>query len=807
MAVAQHRQVNPLVPMAGRPAEEFRDPLALEAARVTPGVDDTPYIQYALEALTKERDGDSSQPSNTSSERRPFLPNAGRDQAPQRSPAMSLQPAAPIRPAVSQNDEQSAPLLAEPAVRPTSPRSSMSTLVRGKGKGNLFPQPKQALPDAWEPVDPVIFTDGREKINPPLIFKPKILRTPSMTALMILCMIMIAALIFSVVYSQRHSGLCDYGETIYSGQYFLFRVVPAILGAIILFWAQCNVTTMLRMRPFARLAARTRTARQDALFDDLYPTSFLRPQLVGSWQVWVPNLITWLMYFSLPLQSCLFTPVFVDGRWKWATVQGVAWTLVALYILMLAAVAIELTCWLRGKTGVVWDPRSIADVVALIANSNTLADYRQTEILYSREQLKQVLYRRREDKLAYWGWADRDRPDDLWYGLGHHEQWVDPTIEVEVLDEKGRPRSNDSRAYPKHSDARDPWGDVELEGTAMQPRVRYRHLPFCLKNLPLMIFIVLGLLLLVALFLVCFIPQTRLTVEGFLPRLPSAPSAPDAGAFSAADFLYSFLPALLGMFLFVAFQDLDLHLRILQPWAELSDPPSGGARPESSMLADYAACYPLQAALHAIRNRHWRAALISLMSTLFVFIPILAGGMFLALTPEDNVVRVFPQVPLLAVTLTLLVLYWLSLVSLFPRRQAFRLPHGVTCLAEMISFVANDDCVQDEAFQGMIRNKTTLVGKLGVDRRDEDKPRWTLCTGGGGSKDDRLGVRRVRRFTERLAQDPAAARLMGFRRTSIGAPNSPEGLSPLQSRREARRSGRESAQASPQYASPMTRES
>lgn len=621
-------------------------------------------------------------------------------------------------------------------------------------------------------------------------------------------MVMIAALVFSTVYSQQHAGLWDYVGSIYSGQYFLFRVVPAMLGAGILFWAQCTVTTMLRMRPFARLAARTRTARQDALFDDLYPTSFLRPQLVGTWRIWVPNLIIWLMNFTLPLQSCLFTPIYVDGNWRWATVQGVAWALVALYILLLSAIVMQLTCWLNGKTGVVWDPRSIADIAALIANSNTLADYKQTEILGSRDQLRQVLYRRREDRLAYWGWADRDRPDELWYALGHHEEWVDPTTEVEVLDEKGRPRSYDSRAVPKQSDERDPWGDVELEGTAMQPRVRYRHLPFCLKNLPLMIFIVLGLMLLIALFIVCFVPQTRITAEGFLPRLPSAPTA---GAFSAADFLYSFLPALLGMLIFVAFQDLDLHLRILQPWGELSAPPAGGARPEASILADYAACYPLQASLHAMRNRHWRTALISFLSTLFVLIPIFAGGMFLALTPLDNVVRVYPQVPLFALTLALLVTYWLALVALFPRRQAFRLPHGVSCLAEIISFIANDDCVQDEAFQGMIRNKTTLVGKLGVDRRDEDKPRWTLHTGGGGgssgARDDRLGVRRVRRFTEKLSKDPAAARLMGTRRTSVGAPTNLGTGTVSESRREARRSGRESAQVSPQFVFSAARES
>lgn len=800
MAIAHHRQVNPAVPMAGRPAEEFRDPLALEAARVTPGIDDTPYIQYAIEALSREREGDSSNPSSMSSDARPLGPAAGRGYYTHpNAPVTQQQPASPTQDSMRQHEDQRAPLLAETGRRPSSPRSSMSTLVKGKEKGTkLFPL-RSTAPDAWHPVDPELFRDGREKINPRLYFKPMILRTTSMITLMILCVMMLAALIFSAVYSQRHTGLWDYVGSIDSGQYFLMRVVPAILGAIILLWAQCIVTTMLRMRPFARLAAADRAARQDAIFDDLYPRSFLRPQIVGPWQVWVPNLITWLMYFTLPLQSCLFTVIWVGDHWKWATVQGVVWTLVALYLLLVGAIGIELAYWLRGKTGVMWDPRSIADVAAIVANSNSLEDYRQTEILGTREQLKRVLYRRRTDRLAYWGWADRERSDEIWYALGYQDEANDPYGTVETFDEKGRPHSNEHRSQPKHPDA-DPWGDVEVEGTAMTPRVRYRHLPFCLKNLPLIIFIAVGFFLLIMLFVVCFIPQTRITTKGFLPQLSAAPIA---GAFSAADFLYSFLPAFIGLFLFIAFQDLDLYLRILQPWGELSAPPAGGALPEASILADYAACYPIQATIHALSNRHWRVAFISLCNALFVLIPVFAGGMFLALTPAEGPVRIYPQIPLFAIALSLTILYWLALVALFPHRQQFRLPHGVTCLAEIISFVAGDDCVHDDAFIGMIRNKTSLVGKLGVEnRRDEEKPRWTLHTGGGGAQDDRLGVRRVRRFTERRSRgslDPAAAGLMTGGRRASGGGEGPLLLPQPMSRREARREEREGVRVSPQY--------
>lgn len=198
--------------------------------------------------------------------------------------------------------------------------------------------------------------------------------------------------------------------------------------------------------------------------------------------------------------------------------------------------------------------------------------------------------------------------------------------------------------------------------------------------------------------------------------------------------------------------------------------------------------------------------------------------MFFALTPADGVVRVYPHTAMFALVLTLCVCYWLALIALFPGRQRWRLPHGVTCLAEVISFVAGEDCIRDEAFAGVaIRNKTSLVGMLGVDRRDEEKPRWTLHTGAGGARDDRLGVRRVQRFTgvgERGAaglgvRDPAGVRLIegspsrgGRRRASIGveggevAPLSPAATSYGEARREARRNER---MMSPQYGSSSQR--
>lgn len=796
IAEAQRRRSVPVVPIAGRPAEVFRDQLALEAARVTPGVDDTPYIQYALEAMTREQQGQSNPSSMISEGQRP-VPDRGFGYHQHQDAHVTPQPASSrSRNLTGHNEEQSAPLLAPaPELTPASQRSSLSTLVRGNNT-NVAAPPAQSSPEAWRPIEPELMTDGRERINPKLVFKPSSLRPASMITLMILCIAMIGGLVFCAIYSSRSAGLWQYSGSIYNGQYFLFRVFPAILGAGILFYAQAIATTMMRIRPFARLASAEKRGRQDAIFDQLYPTSFLRPQLVGAWDIWVPMLITWVMNITLPLQSCLFTVIYVDGHWRWATVQGVAWTLVALYILLAAAIIIELSRWLKGKTGVMWDPRSIADVIAIVSQSDTLAEYKGTETMGSRDAMKHVLQDRRFDLLAYWTSAEHSKHHDLWYALGsgsYQDAWGSPALFRETFEEKGTAQNHEKLTPAERKAQRRSflWDGIEYSSPDL-PTVRRRYIPLSLMDLTLICFIGLGLVIIFAVFVVSFIPSTRIT-NGFLPRLSAAPIE---GAFSAADFLYSFIPALLGLILFMVFQDIDLNMRILQPWGELSEPPGGGALPEASILADYACCYPFQGAWHALRNGHWRLAYISLFSTLFVFLPIFAGGMFIALTPEDNIVRVFPQIPLFALTLALVVLYWLALVILYPRRKQFRLPHKVTCLAEIISYVANDDLMGDEAFQGMIRNKTTLVGKLGVDRRDDVKPRWVFSVGGAGVRDDRLSVRKVRKYTEPRggASRGESARLMSPRGT--GAPSL--GTGTLSSRREARRAERD-IRISPQY--------
>lgn len=610
----------------------------------------------------------------------------------------------------------------------------------------------------------------------------------SLVAFMLMCLCMAAALIFSAVWSQMQNGLTGY-VSIYGSSYFLFRILPQFLGGLLLLWAQFIIITVFRILPFAHLASPNIRERDGALFEDMYPRSFLwPPQLVGSWQVWVPILVTWVFGMTLPLLSSLFTVVWVDGVWMWATVQGVAWTAAALYLVMFISTAIlwRYFATLR-STGLAWDPRSLADITAIVSETNVADEYRGTQLASNRDRIRFALRHQANVRLGYWTF--KDGRSGVWYTLGSPmDQGLIAVPLPDQLTGKGMAKFQEKQGLMASININPVAGSTSGSGTGtgtgvgtsrgdydmeagsdgtLSPQGRYRYLPWCLRTSPLLLLVTAAFVLLTALFVVSFLPATRIT-NGFLPGLPAAPVQ---GAFSAANFLYSFIPSLVGLILYLLFQTIDMHVRILQPWAAMASPASnrkGGASADASLLADYAACGPLTATFHALKNAHWRVALTSACSTLFILLPVLGGGLFMALTQPagsllddktvptaEEKVLMFPNFPAFAIVLALCVLYFLALLSLLPARKPFRFPHGVTCLAEIISYLANEDLLGDLAFKHC-RSREELKEKLGVGRGvPETRPRWTFGMGyssTGAAGEETLGVRRARRFTVRKSQ-------------------------------------------------------
>ncbi|KAF5670618.1 hypothetical protein FHETE_4525 [Fusarium heterosporum] len=709
----------------------IKDELTIAAGKVTPGVDDTPYIQYALEALTRNHGGPSAAhfPSGSSrgyeedypQPRRYANEETGYPQLKHPEPAyVEDRLPEPIETQVPRREIPDTAMYHAPAVHHDEPAARRDV-----------PNPPQ-VPTPSNPSDSEQFVQREkarprsipiDRAQPPLTFKPAILRPTSMSILALLCLIMIAALIFCAVYSQKDDGFTPYPGSIYSGQYFLFRILPQIFAGIILIYAQSVVATSMRTLPFSAMADAEPRARYLALFRRLYPLTFLLPSFTGPWQFQFFSVCTWLANFSIPLMSTAFSCIYRE-RWVWAAVQGITWTLIVLYILLLVSTIILMAFWFKKWTGLLWDVRSIGHLLPLLSESNTTRSYEGVDVVQRSSLFQAQLRDRHLDRLGYWQLDGQ--PPGMWYGIGS----VGEDAQSDRRTFNIIPKKASYNISPASS--RD---DLEAEARY----AHYRYLPIALRTPVILGSVVFMTGLILAILLVSFLPQTRLD-QGYFPQVPARPGN---GAFSAANFLYAFVPSLLGMIMFLLFQSIDHALRVHQPWADLSKP--SGAIASKSILADYAACLPFQCTWNALRNGHWRVAVTSFMATIFIFIPILAGGLFMALTNSRVQVKMFPNMPVFGVLLAFLFLYLGCLTLMLPGRQALRIPHPVNCLAELIALCTSEETVHDSAFLA-VRDTADLKSRLGLGRHDQSM--WYFGVA-AGRDERRLSVRPIKKFTEK----------------------------------------------------------
>ncbi|KAM0446395.1 hypothetical protein ACHAQK_001317 [Fusarium lateritium] len=712
----------------------IKDELTIAAGKVTPGVDDTPYIQYALEALTRNHGGpaaahfpsgssrdyeeDYSQPRRYANGEMGYpqlkhpepayvedrLPEPIETQAPRRE----MPDTAVHRAPAAHHDE--------PAARRDVTSQTQLPTPSNPSDSDQYVQREKARPRSI-PID---------RAQPPLTFKPAIIRPVSMSILASLCLIMIAALIFCAVYSQKDDGFTPYPGSIYSGQYFLFRILPQIFAGIILIYAQSVAAASMRTLPFSAMADAEPRARYLALFRRLYPLTFLLPSFTGPWQFQFFSVCTWLANFTIPLMSTAFSCIYKE-RWVWAAVQGITWTLVVLYILLLVATIILMLFWFNRWTGLMWDVRSLGHLLPLLSQSNTTRSYEGVDVVQRSSLFQAQLRDRHLDRLGYWQMDGQQ--GGMWYGIGS----VGEDAQVDRRTYNVIPKKASYNISPASS--RD---DLEAEARY----AHYRYLPIALRTPVVLGSVIFMTLLILAILLVSFLPQTRLD-QGYFPQVPARPGN---GAFSAANFLYAFVPSLLGMIMFLLFQSVDHALRVHQPWADLSKP--SGEIASKSILADYAACFPFQCTWKALRNGHWRVAVTSFMATIFIFIPILAGGLFMALTNSRVQVKMFPNMPVFGVLLAFLFLYLGCLTLMLPGRQALRIPHPVDCLAELIALCTSEETVHDAAFLA-VRDTADLKSRLGLGRTEaRDQSMWYFGVA-AGRDERRLSVRPMKKFTEK----------------------------------------------------------
>ena len=677
----------------------------------TPGVDDTPYIQFAIDQLTRNEEvaGPQHPESSASYPVDRIIPDEGLGY-------YSSQQTQPLRP----QDR-----------RIETPRKLWS----------IYPQPTRILSkkttateNILQPAKPTTETFQHPKLD----FVPQSLRFVSLGALIFCCLLMIAGLLFCAIYPYNHLGLWQYDGT-GTSRYFVFQYLPTLLASFIIFWLLIIQRAIHRVAPFVILSSGRDIENSGVLHDmTLFPANYLIPNLSFFRHreplLGLCSIIFWLQLFTLPLQSCLFQTRYykTDDMWRWTSVQPIAWTLFVLYLLLLVALLLLLLRFIRGQTGLKWDPVSLADILSLFHRSNFLSDFAPSEMHTSSTGRPTAKHLR----LGYW--SASKRASEAFYGIGEENAPI-PRFSLE----KGRmaPNTNyDLEAQePRRPSTSDTLKDVH------DPTLRYRWTPWFLRDGMAVAWIVIAIVLMIAFIVVSFVDHA--VQRGFLPLLAAATTKQ---GFSPADFLYGFIPSLIGMLLFLLWQPIDLYFRALQPFACLAH--RDGASAEQSLLLDYTACLPIEVTIKALINGHYKVAYISFISLFSITLPILAGGVFTAqfvIGSQD--IRMIASMAGYYALVVFVAIYAVSFIVIWPTRKR-RLPHDISTLEQLVSFVYQSSILTETAFADP-KSKTDLVTKLlGTPAGEKEIPRYAFKVYVGRDAKEHLGIDRLERFTRFTAK-------------------------------------------------------
>ncbi|EXJ89059.1 hypothetical protein A1O3_02123 [Capronia epimyces CBS 606.96] len=641
-----------------------------EMSPPTPEIDDTPYLRFAIEQLTRDEDvlGRGRHSTATAEGNTPVLP-----------------PSEPESPENFQTPTPSPPPPSPPR-QPRNPRPQSQI------------QRKPVREEVMIPVD--LSKDLRSRLG----FVPIPLRLSMLALYLMLCLLMIGALLFSLIFASGNHGLYDYDGNA-TPRYFVFQYLPQLLGIILIIWLFVIEAAVYRSLPYFCMLS---SGRNHSVLQDMriLPANYLLPDLTffrtGERLLGVTFVVFWLTSLTVPLLSCLYETQWItdDGpaRFRWTTVRGVGWTLVALYIILCAGIVHCMVRFRRRNSNLLWDPCSLADLICLFRRSNICADFEQTEV--SPEPNRQVLPR--TTRLGFW--TTTERPD-VFHAVGEEyapiKRFSFPPQPMAKPSSDGLLHPNDTvdvEAQQRHS-----YGSA-FSRNIHSPFVRYRWAPWYLRDSAVLAWIIAAILLLIAFLVVSFV--NRAVQHGFAPLLTSLT---DSAGFSPADFLYSFLPSFLGMVLFLAWQPIAMYFRAVQPFCNLSQPTGTDAR--HSLLLAYPAQGPIGVMVRSLRNRDYRVSYISFISILALSIPVLAGGVFTAqFFSAENEVRMVASMPGYIALCVLAAIYTLSYLVIWPTRKRY-LPHNINTIASLMSWLYASPLLADGALQN-VSSRAELVERL-----------------------------------------------------------------------------------------------
>lgn len=656
--------------------------IALQPDPPTPEAD-TSYIRFAIDQITRDEDAAKGSP---------YL---GPDY-------------------LGGYDEESFPAEKEFPHMPDEPYSDISPIPippRSPKRKSSTPVPPPMSPARQTTSLLMPFDPPADSFHTPLTALPPVLRPLRFGVFVALLAIYLVALIFTAIWSRARTGLCAYGS-FGDGTYFVFQYLPTLLGMILLLWLFEIEKAVYRIAPFIALASKSPTLRGYGTTLPLFPSGFMFPSLThfraSQRMVGVFLLTAWLTLFTIPLLASSFNVYFRRGRWVWLATQGTIWTAITLYIILLAASVALLLHLHRRRTGLKWDARTLADMIVLSERSNILDHFADIGVDFNVYELWGHSTER-QDRLGYWNTSIR--PNDIFHTLGAPNRPTRPySTEEGQLREKFTSQPTGYSNIPNDPESGRPYsygstGTHNTTDLVLQPDNTDNYLPWFLSNGFALLWATIAILLLLAFLIISYLPSTVIT-DGFLPDLPQAVNK---AGFSSSNFLYSFIPALLGLLCLLLWQPIDLAFRRLQPFASMSS--AGGSLAEKSLLLSYPSDAPFVVTLKAAVNGHVRVALLSFVTIIAALLPILAGGVFWnEFYVSQQRVRVSAHMTAFYPLTFFLVIYALAYVFVFAGHKR-ALPNRGVSLADHISLLHQSRLLNDSAFH-CPATKTALVTRL-----------------------------------------------------------------------------------------------
>ena len=676
----------------------------------TPGIDDTPYLHFAIDQIT--RDQEITQHNGGSEASYPTERIVPTD-------SLAYYPSRPQRPQRQRPNSERRQHNEPRKPSPTQP--SFHNLTKDVAVDNE----SVLLPS--EPLDPFR--------HPQLDFIPQSLRLLSLGTLILCLILMVAALLFCAIWPTTRSGLWQY-DGVSTSRYFVFQYLPTLVATFLILWLLLVQNALHRIFPFIRLSSENNTPNSTVLYDfGILRTKFILPDLSFFRHqeplLGLSSLIFWLGLFTVPLQTCLFQTRYYtpEGKWRWTTTIPVAYTLVALYVfLILALICVVIRISSRRETGLKWDPVSLADMIVLFQRANFLSDFDRLEI--GKHHRSPYLIAKHL-RLGYWRTSRRE--SEAFYGIGEgysrtqryslEQGKIVPVTDLSNIDlEAQQPKkymSQDTSGRDIHND-----------------ELRYKWSPWFLRDGMVLAWILIAIALMVAFVVASFVNNA--VRRGFLPQLP-APTT--SQGFSPADYLYSFVPSLIGMILFLVWQPIDTYFRALQPFANLAN--DHGCSAEQSLLLDYTSLLPIEISLRALLDRHYQVAWISFVSLLSATFPILAGGVFtaqFAVATQD--VRMAADMSGYYALVVFVIIYALSYLIIWPGHRR-ELPHDISTVGQLVSFFYRSPLMADAVFKeptSKIDLVTKLVGRL---TGEKGFSKYTFGVFKGLDGKEHLGIHRL----------------------------------------------------------------